>query len=192
MTGALAGPGLADGEQSTQPAVGTTIGWIDQNGGLVGKLDATANNETDAGRLGGFMGPDHPGDTVHVGNGERLQTTDGGLGEKLVASARAAQEREVGGALELSILHRRANVYVLFRYGIRVVLAICKIGRAHTLRAILVFDKVEHHSMIGVIRERVARAPRRERNIRCRRRICASGVQVPGPCRSYVCSADDR
>lgn len=112
MTGALAGPGLANGEQSTQPAVGGPIGWIDQNGSFIDELHATADNQTNAGSLRSFMGSDNAGDAVQVGNGKRLETARGGLNKKLITPARSTQKGELGSALELSVC--RIHVPYLF------------------------------------------------------------------------------
>ena len=89
MTGTLSGPGLADGEQSTQPTVGGPIGWIDQNGSFIDELHATADNQTNAGSLCSFMGSDNAGDAIPVGNGKRLKTARGGLNKKLITPARS-------------------------------------------------------------------------------------------------------
>lgn len=107
MTRALASASLAEGQQSTGAAVGRPVGRLDQDGGLIDELDAAADYQADPGRLGGFLGADETGDSVSVGDGERLQIADGGLSEQLIAPARAAQEREMRGALKFGIAEVR-------------------------------------------------------------------------------------
>lgn len=110
-TRTLASAPLAEGQQSTQAAVGRPIGWINQYGGLIDEFETAADHQSDPGRLGGLMRPYDAGDAVPVGNGERLQAADGRLGEQLVATTGAAQKREVGGALQFGIAPRRGPAH---------------------------------------------------------------------------------
>ena len=114
MTGALAGPTLAEREKPTEPAVGRPVGWIDEEVGAVGQLKPTPDDQPDAGRLGGLVGPHDAGDAVDVRDRQRLESASCGLGEQLVAPARPTQEREVRGALKFGIARGGHNVRLMF------------------------------------------------------------------------------
>ena len=53
-------------------AVRRPVGRIDQDGHAVGEIEAAADDQSDAGHLGGFMGAHDAGETVAVGDGERF------------------------------------------------------------------------------------------------------------------------
>ena len=101
--GALAAAFLAERQQSAQPAIGGAIGWIDQHGRAVGEVEPAADDEAHTRRFCCLVRADHAGEAAAVGDRQGVKAQLGGGGEQLLARARAAQEREVRGALKLSI-----------------------------------------------------------------------------------------
>ena len=99
----LAGAPLAEGEQPAEPGVGGAIGRVDENGDIVGEVESTADDEPHAGRLGGLVRPDDPGERVAVDDAERLDAGEGRLRKELLAGRGAAQEAEVRGHLQFGV-----------------------------------------------------------------------------------------
>ncbi len=105
----LPGAPLADGQQPRQPAIGLTVGGIDQQAGRpVGEIQAAAGQVAD--RRAGLRqvalrppGPRRSGQRIAVADPDGLQAQRIGADHQLVRMRRAAQEREVAGGLQLHI-----------------------------------------------------------------------------------------
>ena len=99
----LAGATLAEAEQAAKPGIGGAIGRVDEQVAAIGEDQPAADDQPDAGDLGGLMRPDDARQRVAVGDRQRMMAAHRGLREQLLGRRRAAQEREVRRALELSI-----------------------------------------------------------------------------------------
>ena len=88
----LAAALLAERQQPAQPRIGRPVGRIDQDRHAVGEIEPAADDQADAGGLGGLMGAHDAGQRVAVDDGERLDAEDGGVREQLLAGRRAPQE----------------------------------------------------------------------------------------------------
>ncbi len=94
---------LAQGQQTAQPGIGGAVGRIDQNRHAVDQIQTAADDEPDAGILGGLMGPHDAGQRIAVDYGQGLNAERRRLREQVVARAGAAQEREMAGRLQFGI-----------------------------------------------------------------------------------------
>ena len=99
----LAAALLADRQQPAEPRIRRPVGRIDQHRHAVGEIQAAADDQADAGDLGGFMGAHDAGETVAVDDGERFDPEQRGLREQFLAGRRPPQKREVRRDLELGV-----------------------------------------------------------------------------------------
>ena len=100
---ALSGAPLAQGQQTAEPAIGGTVCRIDQQRGAVGQIKPGADDGAHAGDLGRFVCPDDAGQRMTIGDAERADPEQGGLGEQFLDARRAAQEREMRRDLQFGV-----------------------------------------------------------------------------------------
>ena len=105
----LAAAPLAERQQPAEPRIGRPVGRIDQDGHAVGQIEPAADDQADAGHLGGLMGADDAGEAVAVDDGQRLDAEDGGVREQFLAGRCAAQEREMRCDLQFGIARRSSE-----------------------------------------------------------------------------------
>jgi hypothetical protein len=67
---AFLGAALAQGQQAAQPAIGRAVARISEQARRVLKIEADADDQLDAGLLGGEMGADRAGERVPIGDGD--------------------------------------------------------------------------------------------------------------------------
>ena len=99
----LAGAPLAQRQQAAEPGVGWPIGRVDQHAGAIHQVQPAANDQPDAGDLGGLVGAHDAGDRVAIDDGQGLDPAAGRLVEQVLAGAGPPQEREVRGRLQLDV-----------------------------------------------------------------------------------------
>ncbi len=102
---ALAGAPLAAAEQPAQPGIGGAIGRIYQQRRRVAQVEPCAHHQPHSQLAGTLMRPGDAGQAVAVGEAERVVAECPRLQKQLLDVARAAQERVVGGDLELDRIH---------------------------------------------------------------------------------------
>ena len=99
----LAAALLSHGQQPAEPGIGGTVGRIDQHGYAIDQIEAAADDEPNAGILGGLMGADDAGQRIAVDHRQGLDAECGRLREQVVARAGAAQKRKMAGHLQFGI-----------------------------------------------------------------------------------------
>ncbi len=154
----LAAAPLAERQQPAQPGVGRPVGRIDQDRRAVGQIEAAADDQPDAGRLGGLVGADDAGEAVAIGDRQRLDAACGGLDEQLLAGTRAAQEGEVRGALQLGIVSCEDTVQEPAKRSRRGILAVAGPEEPEALaRFILDLEVIPHRDYLGIAASSIRR-----------------------------------
>ena len=101
-------PPLAQGQQAGEAGIGGSIGRQAQQRRAVLAVQAYADDQADAGLLGGDMGSHDAGQRVAVGDRDGTMAQVRGRLGQLLRVRGAAQEREVRGDLKLDVIgHRR-------------------------------------------------------------------------------------
>ena len=100
---------LAERQQPAQPRVGRPVRRIDENGHAVSEIEAAADDQPHAGRLGGLVGANDAREAVAVDDRQAFDAQRRGLCEELVAGTRPAKEAEMRGALQLDVSGRAAH-----------------------------------------------------------------------------------
>ncbi len=98
---------LGQRQQPAQPGPGRAVHRIDQEGGSVPHIEPAAGHQPHAGLGGALVRPRDARHAVAVGDPQRRQAEQLGLGEQLLRMAGAAQERVVGGDLQLGVGHQK-------------------------------------------------------------------------------------
>ena len=75
----LAGAPLAQRQQAAEPGVGWPVGRVDQHAGAIHQVQPTADDQPDAGDLGGLVGAHDAGDRVAIDDGQGLDPAEGRL-----------------------------------------------------------------------------------------------------------------
>src|SRR5260221_8470467 len=96
----FAGALLAQREQPAKTRIGRPVGWIDEERHAIGEVEAATDDQAYPRRLGCLMSAHDSSEAVTVDDPQPFDSQDRGLGEELVAGARAAQEAEMRGALQ--------------------------------------------------------------------------------------------
>src|SRR5262249_12541402 len=80
---ALAGAALAKSKQAAKPRIGGAVCWIDEKHRAICQIEAAANDQPDAARLGRLMRAHDAGERITVRDRERLDAEPCRLGKKL-------------------------------------------------------------------------------------------------------------
>jgi hypothetical protein len=100
---AFLGAALAQGQQAAQPAIGRAVAGISEQARRVLEIEADADDQLDAGLLGGEMSTDRAGERVPIGDGDGREAKRLRRRHQFLGMRAAAQEREVGGDIELGV-----------------------------------------------------------------------------------------
>ncbi len=114
-TAAFAAAGLADREQTSQPAPRGPIGRVEQQGMAFRGLGPRSRDHAHAGRLLTVPSAHDTGNRTPIGETERPMPEQLGGGEQLLGAAGASQEREMARHLQFDIARHQPNIPCMYQ-----------------------------------------------------------------------------